>query len=506
MPIRLAVLMATFLLVLVGCARSPAPFIDDPATPLASTQYGRLSGVIEADSKIFRGIPYAQPPVGDLRWQPPLQPEQWEGVRSASTFGFSCPQKQRLESTSEDCLTLNIATPLSATTTSKLPVLVWVHGGGFVGGSGSSDIYNADLWNANDIVLVTLNYRLGALGFFAHPALEDEHGANYGLMDMVAALEWVKANIEGFGGDSESVTVAGLSAGGMAVNLLMVAPQAKGLFKGAIAHSGYGTWPLPRTNSQSISADFSSAELLGQQIVERATLNLKTMVTRAELNAITAEQFTHAISGFHLPIVDGISLAEETAIMFARGQQHPVPFVSGGSSYDGSVFPYSGLTEQTVLSHVDERKGQIPDLWQSDYSISDELGFNRFFGDLRYLFSGSYSTRQMKHANQSGYLYMYDYVPVDKQGQWPGAPHGSELRGLFNDQSTEVAKTMRRYWVNFIKTGNPNGKGLSQWPAVSDEKPEWMVFSDRSAVEIGVRQKKMDFLELIYSERVNAID
>lgn len=507
MPMRFILLIAALSVSLLACANSSTPANDENPLPTVVTKFGQLSGVVEADSKVFRGIPYAQPPVGELRWQLPRQPTPWEGVRRAATFGSICPQKGASGTASEDCLTLNVAAPMAATSASKLPVLVWMHGGGFVSGSGSSDTYSAELWNANGIVLVTLNYRLGAMGFFAHPALDGENGVNYGLMDMVAALEWVQGNIEGFGGDTDRVTIGGLSAGAMAVNMLMVTPRAKGLFSGAIAHSGYGTWPLPRTQSKALSSEFSSAEFLAGKIVKRAmATESDNDVSRSELNAIGAEQFTNAIDGFHLPIVDGKTLSEESAILFARGQQRSVPFISGGSSYDGSVFPYAALSPESVLSLAGKQSNQVRDLWKSDYEISDSLGIRRFFGDMRYLFSGSYHTRQMIHVKQPGYLYLYDYVPPNKRGEWSGARHGSELYGLFNDITNEVAISMRRYWVNFIKTGNPNEKGQLIWPVVGDGHLEWMVFGDQGGVQKGVRQEKMDFLEAIYSERVSAIE
>jgi len=475
---------------------------DIPPTVTVKTQYGMLSGIVEEGALHFRAIPYALPPVGERRWQPPEPPLPWTGVKLATGFGPNCPQRQGGGVTSEDCLTLNIATPSHISRSGKLPVLVWIHGGGLVAGSGSSPIFSNRVWTAENIIFVSLNYRLGALGFFAHPALDQPQGVNYGLMDMIAALKWVNKNIEAFGGDRDRITIMGLSAGGMAVQLLMVSPEAKGLFSAAISQSGYGTWPKPRIKSVVKLTGSPRAEGIAAGIVARA-LNepSQSPITREGLLAIPASRLVNAVQGFHLPIVDGITLPEETAILFHRGQQHAVPFVSGGNSYDGSVFALSLLSLDSVMARLGNRQQEVRDLYKEDFEVSDFQGTSRLFGDMRYIFSSYYMTRQMAKVGQPGYLYLYDYN-AEKQPDWLGASHGSAAINLFNSHDKTTAK-MRRYWINFIKTGHPYGEGLPLWPRQEDGQNRWMIFRDKAVIENDILQRKMDVLQDIYLKRVS---
>lgn len=483
------------------------------AAPTVTTTYGDVIGVVEGDARHFRGIPYARPPVGGLRWQPPERPEPWNTPRVASQFGPPCVQTGVIK-TSEDCLTLNISTPASVNAHDKLPVLVWIHGGGFVQGTGSTDAYGSQLWNKHGIILVTINYRLGALGFFAHPALNhrgtetDNHCgmANYGLLDMVAALEWLKGNIAGFGGDPQRVTIAGISAGGMAVQMLMASPRSNGLFHAAIAQSGYAAWPLPRNRHAAPLPGSSSAEAIAARIAERALDKPEdASVSAQELYGVKAERLAMAIEGFHLPVVDGTTLVEEPGIVFRRGQQRPVPYISGGNSYDGSVFPYSGLSPVALLDVTGGQKERVINLYEIDLDQADNLGAKHLFGDLRYVLAARYTTEQMHKVRQPGYRYLFDYVPPDKKEEWPGAPHGSEGQLLFNDESSSMAAVMRGYWINFIKTGNPNGEGLLPWPVVKPGDTRWMVFQDKPVIKNAVRRNKLDLLELIYNQRVGVV-
>ncbi len=484
----------------------PVLACGDDSRPKVRTAYGEVIGLIEDQSKHFRGIPYAQPPVGTLRWQPPREPEAWTQPRDATQFGPNCPQKSEIENTREDCLTLNVSTPIYAQADEKLPVLVWIHGGGLVAGSGSSSYTQGRLWNKEGIILVTINYRLGALGFFAHKALDSSHGANYGLMDMVAALKWVKGNIANFGGDPGRITIMGASAGGMAVQLLMVTPEASGLFNGGIAESGYGTWPKPRTKPAPPLAGSPSAEEIANTIVKRILGRDAESVTLEQLQQITPEQWVNSINGFHLPIVDGITLPEESAVLFSRGRQHPVTFISGGTSFDGSVFPYSGLSQEDVMSYFRDDLDEISKLYDLHDPEQKALGIKKLFGDMRYLIAARYMTQHMAKVQRPGYLYMFDYLPSEKRDALPGAPHVSEIDLLFNQDTNHAANLMRQYWINFIKTGNPNGPDLLGWPAYDEKDGKWMVFRDEPVSKSNVRKDKLDVLEELYLKRVNLLE
>ncbi len=491
----------------------PAP--ETRTSPLVevATVSGVLAGTPEGEVIAFRGIPYAAPPLGSLRWQPPQPPASWQGVRTASEFGPACPQTRRGDLlTDEDCLTLNLWMPAGADSDARLPVMVWIHGGAFRGGASSSPVYDGANFAREGVVLVSMNYRLGALGFFAHPLLDPGEStgqgwASYGLMDMVAALEWVQDNIAGFGGDPARVTIFGESAGGMAVEMLMVSPAAKGLFAGAIAQSGYATWPLPRAG-EGVATEIASG------IVERAARG-KQISTGMALRALAADELAEAVQGLHLPIVDGVVLPDEPGTLFAQGRQHDVPFIVGANSYDGAVVRGTGVSVEGILAgfatatpgHVETARS----LWADDYAVSDELGATRLFGDVRYLVAARHTGKSMGRVSSSAYLYYFSFVPPGRRGEWAGAPHGSELPLLFGNavgdrvlesESAAVGERLRRRWVSFAEDGVPDAEGLVPWPAYNAVEDEWLVIDEEDDPREGLMREKLDFLEGLYRERV----
>ena len=479
-----------------------------PITQIQTDQ-GTILGNRRGNSVLFKGIPYARPPIGPLRWKPPQPVARRNGTLSARNFGPRCPQARLAKSgsASEDCLTLNIATPASAlmSTTDSLPVFFSIHGGGFVNGSGQPVFAVAPVLNASGIILVTMNYRLGALGFYAHPLLDMKQGANFALLDLVAALRWVHDNIDAFGGDPERVTIQGISAGGQAVNMLMVNPQARGLFAGAIAQSGYGAWPLqPHLESLQDATESPSAEQISAAIASRASGKNASELNVKELYALSAEQLFGAILGFHLPIIDSITLPDETAVMFARGQQHPVPYISGGTGFDGSVFPFSGVSEETLLDLTGAQKEQVYALWAEDFSAGRNQGVKRLFGDIRYLYSGWSASRSMAAIHQPGYLYLFDYLPPDTRAQQAGAAHGSDGTALWADYRSTTAQMMREYWMNFVKTGNPNGKALPHWKTANTgvQSTNWLLFGEQVAPVQDIRNARLQFIDQLWRARV----
>ncbi|MFM8356403.1 MAG: carboxylesterase family protein, partial [Gammaproteobacteria bacterium] len=371
----------------------------------------------------------------------------WSGVRPADAYGPACLQTavagQPALATSEDCLSLNVWAPADARPGAKLPVMVWIHGGGFR--QGSSQIDGAALAR-HGVVLVSINYRLGPLGFFAHPAL-DLPDSNLALLDMVAALRWVRTEVAAFGGDADNVTVFGVSAGGMAVELLMVHPPAKGLFHKAIAQSGYGTWALLRARGAPrpapldmnlASAPAESAEAAATALTAKVSADARTP---AALRALDGQALVDALAGFQLPIVDGRSLPEEPAILFERGQQHAVPVILGGNSFEGAVMPGSAITFEQYTGWLGHRLADVERLYADDFVRSRDLGLMRAFGDQRYLVATRLMGDAMARVGAPAWLYYIDYVREADRAQLPGTPHGADATLLFSGHLAADAPT-----------------------------------------------------------------
>ena len=474
--------------------------------PVVATQQGSFEGALENGVYGFKGIPYAEAPLGPLRWRPPLPAPAHSGVRKALAFGPVCPQSEVSGPADEDCLSLNVWSPgLDA---AARPVMVWIHGGGFRAGSG---IVPGEQFAAQGVTFVSLNYRLGPLGFFSHPALGGE-AANFGLMDMVLALEWIRDNIAAFGGDPQRVTVFGISAGGMAVSLLLVSDAAKGLFHGAIAQSGYGSWALPRTGNAPEPAPLGmglesapSAEALAQQLIER----VKPSTHQArELRELDAMSLMEAVQGFHLPVVDGVTVREEPGILFLAGRHHDVPVITGGASFEGSVMPYSGISREQYKRDWGDQFDAARLLYRQDFERDPGRGMERMFGDNRYLLAARVLATGMHGKASPAWLYYLDAPVVDPMNDSPGAPHGYDGRLLF--QASEIADAGRRslahrltgYWLDFVRTGDPNGGSRLHWPANRSEQDNWLVFGIEDEARRGVIRKRLDFLEARYRQRI----
>lgn len=468
-----------------------------------SVLYGEAYGSVLA----FKGIPYATSPEGQNRWKAP-QPVNYADDIDASRYGAQCPQRTD-QITSEDCLFINVFTSAkndSNTAIEPKPVLVWIHGGGYVGGSGNLDMRAVSHWLSQDVVVVSFNYRLGVLGIFAHPALDASQGGNFSVLDMVAALKWVKSHISVFGGDPNNVTIAGGSAGGMAVQILMVAPQSESLFHGAISQSGYGAWPLPRTNNlkplpQSLNAQ-EYAQVLASKVISKAA----SSVTAEDLNNVSASQWVEAVEGFHLPVADGIILPDEPGVVFMQGRQHDVPYMSGGNSYDGSVYPWSGVPAARLIELAGDEAPGIKGVYQlsalPDGNGYQSLPYQHVFGDMRYVLAGSVTTEAMQNKRSQGYRYFFD---VTRSGE-SGAHHGAEVNALFYPSSLLGVQHMQRYWLQFIKYGNPNAAGLPEWEPVDTSGANWMVFTASSAAQVPhIRGDKLKLLNKAYKARLSPL-
>ncbi|MFM7432590.1 MAG: CpcT/CpeT family chromophore lyase, partial [Gammaproteobacteria bacterium] len=509
--------LTTLLLTAVCSLAALAPLVASAAAPVISAPAGKFTGSEATPGVLtFKGIRYAASPAGSQRWQAPrllaTAPANARALNplDATNYGPSCLQPRASSApplvTSEDCLYLNVWTPASKAKT-PLPVMVWFHGGGFLTGDGRIP---GEILAAQGVVVVSMNYRLGPLGFMAHESLSPDV-ANFGLLDMVAALDWISANIRAFGGDPRNITIFGISAGGQAVNLLMVSPLAAGKFHRAIAQSGYATWALPRSASAPKPAprgaamgDADSAEALSGEVIARVDPRPQSA---ASLVALDGQALVNAVRGFQLPIVDGSSLPEEPAMLFLRGRQAAVPFMTGGNSFEGSVMPQAAITPEMFERMLGSDFGPLQTLYADDFAVSRDRGVMRMFGDLRYLLSARVLARSMSKVNQPSWLYYVD-LSADQLGAGsPGTPHAYDQALLFDTDpkastlTRQTGERLRRYWIGFAKDGRPNAEGLTPWADCCKGADRWMVFSERDQLRDGVIKEKLDLLTARYTRR-----
>ncbi|MEO8177221.1 MAG: carboxylesterase family protein [Deltaproteobacteria bacterium] len=462
------------------------------ASLAVTVESGQLSGGSGEDRAIavFKGIPYAAPPVGDLRWRPPQPPPAWAGVRAATTFGKSCMQELRRSflpwteefmlrnDVSEDCLTLNLWVPAMAPGNpgAQLPVLVYVHGGAFNSGSGEVLLYDGEELAQQGIIVVTLNYRLGVFGFLCHPELSlesSEHSSgNYGLLDQISALAWVKRNIAAFGGDPGNVTVAGQSAGAAAVHHLTQSPLAQALFQRAIAQSG----PWNRHTPTSTRAE---AEARGLEFAAGASLlDLRSLSAQALL-----AQQTKSAARFR-PVVDGWVIPEQLRALAARGALADVPLLTGITADErSSQSDYGKLSREQLAQLVRSEYGDQADAVLALYpAASDSEAGARQRELLRDTgLATLLDCRRMRaqHGKSKDFGYLFERaIP------WPEHPeyqafHSAELPYVFHnlskldrpwqDSDHRLAELMSSYWVNFIRHGDPNGEGRPEWPSNAEQ-------------------------------------
>jgi len=455
------------------------------ATPKVTLDQGALAGVRTDGIDIFRGIPFAGDTGGNQRWRPPTPAPHWEGVRDASKFGTICPQSSLQDGKpaewtthfqmSEDCLNLNIYTP-ALTPAGKLPVMVWIHGGSAITGAGS--IYDGSRLAHHGVVVVTINYRLGLLGRFAHPALSAEQpGAlrgNYGLMDVLASLEWVRHNIARFGGDPGNVTLFGQSSGSVAVTALMASPLSKGLFEKAIGESGVpAQLDYPRYLSRDLPGT-PSLESDGAAMAKKLLSDDKD-VTPAELRGLswqTLLKYQGTLPpGALIPVIDGKILPEATERLYAEGKQLPIPLMIGTVNWEQSLYaafklPPALIYRTAPKTVVDE---YYPDL-QGEALVQQWLADVGFNAPVRWIADAN--------ARQEHPTWVYQFTHLSpaavKAGQ-PGAAHSDDTLYLFQrldranlDFNTPAEREMRElmlgYWTRFARSGNPNGPGLPSWP------------------------------------------
>ncbi|CAM4213290.1 carboxylesterase family protein [Cytophagaceae bacterium 50C-KIRBA] len=476
----------------------PATFANEPVGLTIKLTSGYIQGKSEKSGiKSFKGIPFAAPPIGNLRWKAPQPVAAWEGVKSCQAFGPSAIQAPPApfymwseeflipkEPISEDCLYLNVWTDAQKTIDKK-PVMVWIHGGGFSSGGGSVPIYDGEKLAAQGVVYVSINYRVGIFGFFAHPELSKESplhaSGNYGLLDQIEALKWVKQHIAQFGGDPNNVTIAGQSAGSMAVVSLVASPLAKGLFHKAIAESGAGLLPRNPLVSKQALVGLTESEEQGKKAME--TIGLQTL---DQMRAMPAEELRKKVSSRSGVIVDGYFMPESIERIFNEKKQNKVPLLTGWNEDEGLVMgPYKKA--EAFKADIEKQYGNYASELLKFYPANNDSiavnSQNRLSRDV--IFGAPNFILANLHSDQGHPVYVYRFsrvVPAYGEYKKFKAFHTGEVPYALNTlhlvnrpwekEDLALANTMSSYWVNFAKLGNPNAKGLPTWPAFNSSSLE----------------------------------
>jgi len=501
-------------MVLALCGLAGWPVVaGGEATEVVTVEGGDVRGEIRDGVRSFKGVPYAAPPVGEWRWRPPQPAPAWQGIREAREFGPDCPQSPyprlslfysppRVQQ--EDCLCLNVWT--AARTGEKRPVMVWIHGGALTRGSGAAPTYDGASLARQGVVLVTLNYRLGVLGFLAHRELsaESPKGAsgNYGILDQLAALRWVSRNIAAFGGDPGKVTIFGESAGAWSVNALVASPLGKGLFHRAIGQSGGTFGPGVRREAAEEAWGRRVAEVLGAGSL-------------SDLRAVPAERLVEATDKLTprlQTIVDGWVLPEEVSTIFARGKQNPVPVIVGSNAREMTSLLAPSAIPRTVEAYrrsvatlFRERSGELDRV----YPVESDAGVSEAY--LSLLRDYTFTSQMRRWARLTGttqakaWWYYFSHAPPIPNSDYLGAFHAAEIAYVFRNLSfsrvaprevdERLAETISTYWVNFARTGDPNGQGLPKWPAYRQGAEPYLELGTTIKVGQNLLKEQLDLLD-----------
>ncbi|MDF7774801.1 carboxylesterase family protein [Sphingomonas sp. AOB5] len=470
-------------------------------------QQGALRGVAGSGVTAYKGIPYARPPVGDLRFRPPAAPESWKGVRNAQSYGRACLQPPQsptglyaggMALQSEDCLTLNVWAPAGA---KKLPVMVWIHGGALAGGSSSEPLYDGTGLARQGAIIVSINYRLGVLGYLAHPALSaesaDRISGNYGLLDQIAALRWVQNNIAAFGGDPARVTIAGESAGALSVIALLASPKARGLFSGAIAQSGY----MPSYRALNREAlGLPSAESAGAALVKAVGATDAKALRWADPAALLGAAY--ATGWAPEPVIDGVLLENQLAAVFARGGQAKVPVLAGYN--EGEIrslmflAPKAPATQAAYQADVRSRFGDQADAFLAIYPGADPKADSMdSIRDGLYGWAAQYLVLQQAMAGQPSYLYYFRHSTPAQRERGLAAFHASEIPYIFGQVGpgaalgpnwpkppnspgeSALSQAMMRYWISFVRGEAPKAPGEADWPRYTLDSRAYLDIAER---------------------------
>ncbi|MET0182206.1 MAG: carboxylesterase family protein [Caulobacterales bacterium] len=482
--------------------------------PVVSISSGRVQGVVQGNTVAYLGIPYAAAPTGNLRWRAPAPAPQWTDVRETTRFGANCPQPifegDPALTMSEDCLFLNVWTPQNHRADARLPVMVWIHGGAYIFGSG--DIDDASAFTRDGVVLVSINYRLGRFGFFAHPALTAENAdngllGNYGILDQIEALKWVRANIAQFGGDPDNVTIFGVSAGATFTNLLMYSPLSEGLFHRAIAQSDPFAQPWPYMAVMNRSGQ--NAESYGDAWAQSVGA---PNATPAQLRAIPTERAladpNEANAGGVKPMVDGRIVPERGPEAFAAGLAHRVPYIIGANSYEGSLTEMYNADAAALVASLGANGPQIVQKYGQTIANNHRLLAATITGDTSFVGPRRIAARLASSHDVPTWVYHFAYVPEALRETLPGAPHASEVSFAFEDlgmyegsrfdaraADKAMARQVHSYWVNFARTGDPNGAGLPNWPRFAPNETLLAFENDGIRPINGYRDDLYDLIE-----------
>ena len=487
-----------------------------PDLGIVRTEGGLLSGVGEG-IRVFKGIPFAAPPVGERRWRPPEPAEPWDGIRDATAFGADCPQEMRPGSRAgridEDCLTLNIWTPARAAD-EALPVMVWFYGGSFLFGSASDIRFDGEAFARKGVVLVTAAYRVGLFGFLAHPGLtrESPHGAsgNYGLLDQIAALGWVQRNIATFGGDPKRVTAFGVSAGSASIAMLLTSPLAAGLFQRAILESPGAFRPLA-----SLAEAERAGTTLGPDIAALRQMPAEEVLTKTNLLVPKVRGLT--TPRVLRPIRDGWVIREDERDAFKAGRFHAMPTIVGGNADEGATLTATwpmrtpaDLRELAVANFPQAGEEAVA-LYPAAHNGEVRGRVAEMFADTQF----NYGVRQLARSMSVRTPLTWRYLFLRRRaGRLDGPNHGEEVCYVFNtlglalagqevppfdDVDTRVAEAMQAAWVRFAATGDPNGGDLPHWPAFRADGDPHLEFDDTIRTGANWRRRQMDFLDGYYA-------
>jgi para-nitrobenzyl esterase len=485
-------------------------------SPIAKTEAGLVAGSFNIDHSvsIYKGVPFAAPPVGNLRWREPQPPRPWKGTLVCQKFAASPIQNTPrpfmmwsqefiapAEPLSEDCLYLNIWTPTKSDEAKK-PVLVYIYGGGFVSGSSACAVYDGEALAKEGIVYVSINYRVGIFGFLSHPELTKESSnkasGNYALLDQIAALQWIKKNIAAFGGDPSRVTIAGQSAGSFSVQALVASPLAKGLFRGAIAHSGAS---FTRSTKSLIEAE-KTGEAISQMVGKPGLKNLRALPADSVLKL--ANQFPFGTFGI---ITDGYVLPEKMADIFKNKKHNDVPLIAGWVTGDANLMGALNQSKEKFIEWAGVTYGDRKDSFLKVFPAQTEEEAKRSQEKLAMLQFAGLADHQWASFNASNsYLYQFSYVPTDKP-RFPnyGAFHSADVPFALHtlkmwdrpwtNVDYSVEKFMSAYWINFIKNGNPNGEGLPDWKKYDFELGNIMELGKEPILKSGILKAEFSLLE-----------
>jgi para-nitrobenzyl esterase len=495
------------------------------------TQSGLVQGATEDGIAVYKGIPFAAPPLGDLRWRAPQPAAAWTGVRDAAKFAPACMQVPIVNpalgmdavTTNEDCLYLNVWTPAKSPN-DRLAVMVWIYGGGFTIGGTSMAAYNGANLAKKGVVVVSVAYRLGAFGFMAHPQLTAQqggHSGNYGLLDQIAGLQWVKRNIAAFGGDPGRVTIFGESAGGFAVSMLAASPLAKGLFHGAISESGGNFAPQRQANEGGEYMDsLATGEKNGVALL--AKLGAASIADARKRSAADILKNSPSALGGSWPIFDGYVLLGDQYKLYEAGRYNDTPVLIGTNSDEGALFvPFisAAAYQSTIRSDYGEYAGKILAAYPAGSDAEALRSARDLFRDTVFAWpTWAWARLQSKTGKGKAYVYYFSHRPpypnAPEFKNW-GAAHGGEIAYVFGNFSAAmpataadraVSEEMLSYWANFAKTGDPTGSGLPHWPAFTSANAQVMNLNDPSKAIPVPNLDKLQVLDGYYAWRRAQLD